>query len=362
MTRPTLLNGEIWEAAFANAAGFPQMTGEDIFGHGPLIRDENMSNDAGQLKPVFYDWYNRIRVTSTGGLSIAYTGAAIRLANGTTVDLPGGVVVLPDDATGWVYINSAGDIQAGATLPVQGIILSSYVTASGNITELNDLRQQVVETVAPLQIDNNSGFDIGDIKPSARQNPSNGWLRMDGAEYSVSTYPLLFSAIGTTFNLSTTPVGFFRVPDSRDRAIAGAGTVRALGAEWGEEAKRLSISEMPSHTHTATTAAHTHGISDAGHAHAIYDGGHSHSMAPYRPYAEGNGTRGAGAELTAVPKAGIVPVSTQVSATGIGIYPSASNISLQAAAPSVTVNSQGGGTPFSLAQPSTAVNWYIRAF
>jgi microcystin-dependent protein len=362
MTRPTLLDGQIWEANYANAAGFPQMTGEDTFGHGPLIRDENMSDVPGQLKPQFYGWYNRINVTATTGLSVAYTGAAIRLANGTTVDLPSGVLVLPNNATGWVYINSAGAIQVGATLPVQGIVLASYVTAASAITQLNDLRYQVVETVAPLQIDTQSAFDIGDIKPSARQNPSNGWLRMDGAEYAVSAYPLLYSAIGIAFNKPTTPLGFFRVPDSRNRALAGAGDVRALGQEWGEETKRLSVSEMPTHSHGATSSAHSHGVYDGGHAHNIYDAGHAHSIAPYRPYAEGNGNRGSGAELTAIPKAGIPSAGTQVATTGIGIHPANSNISLEPAAISVTVSNQGGGAAFSVAQPSTALNWYIRAF
>lgn len=362
MTRPTLLDGQIYDAAYANAAGFPQMTGEDTYGHGPLIRDEHMSSVPGNLKPQFYSWYNRINVTVTTGLSVAYTGAAIRLANGTTVDLSSGVLVLPNNTTGWVYINNIGAIQAGATLPVEGIILASYVTASSVITQLNDLRYQVVEAVAPLQIDNQNSFDIGDIKPSARQYPSAGWVRMDGAEYAVSAYPLLYSAIGTVYNKATTPLGFFRVPDSRNRALSGAGDVRALGQEWGEETKRLSVSEMPSHSHGATSSAHSHGVYDGGHAHSIYDGGHAHSLAPYRPYLEGNGNRGAGAELTGVPKAGIAPISTNLSATGIGIHPNTSNIALEPATPTVTVNSQGGGATFSLASPSVALNWYIRAF
>ncbi len=362
MARPTLSDGQIWEAGYANAAGFPQMTGEDVFGHGPLIKDENMSDLPGQLKPQFYGWYNRISLSIATGLSVAYTGATIRLADGTTIDLPSGLIVLPSGSTGWIYIDSDGAIQAGEALPMQGIVLASYVTAASAITQLDDLRYQVVEAVAPIQIDTQSAFEIGDIKPSARLHPSAGWLRMDGTEYAVSAYPLLFSAIGTTYNKSSTPLGFFRVPDASNRAVCGAGSSRALGQEWGTETKHLSVAEMPAHSHGAVSAAHSHGVYDNGHSHGVYDNGHAHSLAPYRPYSEGNGKRGFGAELTAVAKPGIAPVSTQLSATGISLYPSTSNIALEPATQAVTINSQGGGAGFSLAAPSVAVNWYIRAF
>lgn len=99
-----------------------------------------------------------------------------------------------------------------------------------------------------------------------------GWLFCDGSAVSRTTYAALFTAIGTTHGAgdgSTT----FNLPDKRGRVTIGAGTgtgggtsgtgvvtggsaltARSVGSWGGAETHLLTLSEIPSHSHTYTTA------------------------------------------------------------------------------------------------------------
>jgi len=87
-----------------------------------------------------------------------------------------------------------------------------------------------------------------------------GWLLCDGSAISRTTYSRLFAAIGTTHGAgdgSTT----FNLPNLRDRFIVGAGNSYVVAATGGEATHTLTVSEIPSHSHTAscsTNGAHTH--------------------------------------------------------------------------------------------------------
>ena len=67
-------------------------------------------------------------------------------------------------------------------------------------------------------------------------------------------------------------------PDLRNRFIVGAGKSYAIGDKGGAATVALTISEMPSHTHTGTAAE------DSGHTHDVTMAG----MDKY--YAKGGGT------------------------------------------------------------------------
>lgn len=92
-----------------------------------------------------------------------------------------------------------------------------------------------------------------------------GWLQCDGTAYLISDYPDLYAVIGTTYNVTTPPDGYFCVPDLRGRvrATVNSGETRlpdwadAGGGTGGESDHVLTIDEMPAHSHT-----------DLGHSHA----------------------------------------------------------------------------------------------
>jgi microcystin-dependent protein len=117
---------------------------------------------------------------------------------------------------------------------------------------------------------NTAVIPTGVIEMFAGSTAPDGWLICNGSTVSRSVYQSLFKVIGTTYgagNSNTT----FTLPDMRGRCPMGVGsgpslTTRALAATAGAETATLAITNLPSHTHTATigadspTHAHTSNI------------------------------------------------------------------------------------------------------
>jgi len=80
-----------------------------------------------------------------------------------------------------------------------------------------------------------------------------GWARCDGQLLSIAQYSALFSLLGTQFGGDGQST--FALPDLRGRVPMGAGTGLGLtpttvGEIKGTETNTLSVSQMPSHSHT----------------------------------------------------------------------------------------------------------------
>jgi len=136
---------------------------------------------------------------------------------------------------------------------------------------------------------------VGSILTYAGVASPNGWLLCDGREVSKTTYPRLFAIIG---NLYGTPVNNtnFVLPNLVDRVPVGKKNDNSVGNSGGNSSITLSVSQLPSHTHTGTSdvsGAHNHtGTSDlsgahnhtgtsglsGSHNHTINDPGHTHSQ------------------------------------------------------------------------------------
>lgn len=96
--------------------------------------------------------------------------------------------------------------------------------------------------------------EIGDIKMSIRSDAHAGWLKCDGSAISRSVYTDLFAVIGTNFGVGNGTTTF-NLPDSRGRVLGSIGTgtgltARTLGQTTGTETHTLTVSEIPSHTHS----------------------------------------------------------------------------------------------------------------
>lgn len=65
-------------------------------------------------------------------------------------------------------------------------------------------------------------------------------------------------------------------PDLRNRFIVGAGSTYAVGATGGEASHKLTVAELPSHTHTFSGNAHSHSASPSGMT-ASESGAHKHT-------------------------------------------------------------------------------------
>ncbi|HUK36461.1 MAG TPA: tail fiber protein [Vicinamibacterales bacterium] len=84
--------------------------------------------------------------------------------------------------------------------------------------------------------------------------PPKGWALCDGQLLPINQNQALFSLLGTTYG-GDGRVNF-GLPDLQGRTPIHMGSGHTLGERGGEQAHTLSISEIPTHTHTlfATTA------------------------------------------------------------------------------------------------------------
>jgi microcystin-dependent protein len=87
--------------------------------------------------------------------------------------------------------------------------------------------------------------------------PPKGWATCDGQLLPINQNQALFSLLGTTYG-GDGRVNF-GLPNLQGRAPIHMGNSHTLGERGGEQAHTLSISEIPTHTHTAqaTTATAT---------------------------------------------------------------------------------------------------------
>lgn len=160
----------------------------------------------------------------------------------------------------------------------------------------------------------------------------------------MSSASIFFAAgyvLGTSFG--SADATHFNLPDFRGRVLGAAGqgaglTARSLGAAVGSEAKALSASEMPAHTHTGTTGA------GGAHAHTITDPGHTHTQTTINDDFNSSGTSPPG---FAADSAG--------SRTWSNINAATTGVSVNAAADhthAFTTGSAGSGAAFGLMQPT----------
>lgn len=93
---------------------------------------------------------------------------------------------------------------------------------------------------------------VGTIAEYAGTTDPDGWMICDGREISREQYPLLFKVIGTTYgsgNGSTT----FNIPNLKGKTTYGYDSSNAnfngMGKTGGEITHKLTVNEMPSHSH-----------------------------------------------------------------------------------------------------------------
>jgi microcystin-dependent protein len=86
--------------------------------------------------------------------------------------------------------------------------------------------------------------------------PPKGWALCDGQLLPINQNQALFSLLGTTYG-GDGRVNF-GLPDLRARTPIHQGSGHTLGERGGEQAHTLSISEIPTHVHTAK-ATNTNG-------------------------------------------------------------------------------------------------------
>jgi microcystin-dependent protein len=93
-----------------------------------------------------------------------------------------------------------------------------------------------------------------------------GCALAQGQLLEISSNTALFSILGTTYGGDGRTT--FGLPDTRGRSVIGAGTGPGLsevhlGETGGTETVTLSVTNLPAHSHTATTALNLSGMEAA---------------------------------------------------------------------------------------------------
>ncbi|SFH62685.1 Microcystin-dependent protein [Collimonas sp. OK307] len=96
---------------------------------------------------------------------------------------------------------------------------------------------------------------IGSVMTFGFNFPPSGWQQCMGQTIAIQQYAALFSLLGTTYGGNGTTT--FMLPNLQGRMPIGQGngnglTPRVIGEIGGTESASILISNMPSHTHTAT--------------------------------------------------------------------------------------------------------------
>ncbi len=89
---------------------------------------------------------------------------------------------------------------------------------------------------------------LSEIRIMSFSFPPKGWALCNGQLLPINQNQALFSLLGTTFG-GDGRVNF-ALPDSRGRVPVHVGSSFTLGERGGEQAHTLSISELPTHTHS----------------------------------------------------------------------------------------------------------------
>lgn len=174
------------------------------------------------------------------------------------------ILALSDDAYYKLNMIPPGVGNSDAVNVAQLNAVSSSLNS--NIASLNSTINTQAVTLASLSstvgaIPNS--YVAGDYKTSAQNMDHGKWLLCDGRAVSRTTYQNLYNILGTTFGVgdgSTT----FNLPNPQGRSPVaagqgatvdggGLGTLRQMGQQGGFESHALTISEMPSHSHTYTS-------------------------------------------------------------------------------------------------------------
>ena len=259
-----------------------------------------------------------------------------------------------------------------------------FVPKSFRVYKMSDLTDslQVALVAKRLTVDKNQNAIIrhistinspnatGDFKPisvsltgeiklySGRAHPPAPWLYCNGTAVSRVVYQRLFATIGTTYGIGD-GILTFNIPDFQGRVPVGVDSLglhttlaRNLGSTGGTETHTITVNQLPSHSHGASSISMS---SSGSHLHSINDPGHNHGgYTEPSGFLNGHGRWNAGSSGWKIGE-GTHSHSIPTGRTAISINYAGDHTHTL----SGQTGSTGDGQKFSLMQPYQTVNYII---
>lgn len=281
---------------------------------------------------------NAVEATANAALAASSGPAKLNLSGGTMT----GYITLHADPTSAYHAATKGYVDASISSS-----LASYYTVS--------------QTYSRSEMDTRYVQRSGATMTGALTLPGNPTNALHAATKSYVDNTSLPAGVivmwsGSLFNIPSGWAlcnGANGTPDLRNRFIMGAGSSYNPGNIGGSTSHSHAITVAGTSLTVSQIPSHTHSVSDPGHTHGVYDAGHAHTF--------NMGQWGvAGGVLS--PAADDGPISnpnfsTSVSGTGISIY---------AALTGIAIGSAGSGASHTHTATSDTVNtippYYALAF
>lgn len=181
---------------------------------------------------------------------------------------------------------------------------------------------------------------IGTVIQWTTDVPPSGFLSCDGSTISRTTYSKLYSIIGDKFGAGDGTTTF-NLPDYRGYTLIGKNlTDKDMNTidnvHRGEKTHKMTISEMPTHTHTSVEHTHKTTLNDPGHTHTISG-----------VLTEGGSGRWASG------------TSGQTN-SGLSTASGKTNIQFSIDSATTIINNSGDGNAFNVMQPYKIINYCIK--
>ncbi len=203
-------------------------------------------------------------------------------------------------------------------------------------------------------------FPAGTIITTVATTAPSGWLFCNGQQVSRALYAKLFRAIGTKFGEGDGS-STFHLPDLRGRVIVGCDDATyTIGVTGGQETYQLEVDDLPSHTHTATTASsgsHTHTAttgSAGAHTHTHNATGSPYSLTTY------SGSNTMNSDVNGGSEPDLYAGAVALNINSAGAHTHDMTVTTDGAhTHAVTVDATGGNREISRMQPYLVLNYLI---